>query len=165
MSTNLDLVLLASKSMSAAEGLYLQLKGDYPGKAISWVKDYDWDWPHAVPLNEIDFSHKDEWGADKHRGKIKAFKEKITQGLMKPAVLVKPKGSRLYVVVDGHHRGISNRELNRPMMAWTTDTNEKEGPWDTMHDQQVRGTSVKASNSDLDLIIFVAQSRNLTERY
>jgi hypothetical protein len=142
--------------MSAAEGLYLQLKDDYPEKAIKWVKDYNWDWPHAVPLDQIDFSHKDEWGAEENRKKIKAFKEKITKGLMKPSVLVKPKGSDLYVIVDGHHRGISNMELTRPMLAWTTNTDSKKGPWDVMHDQQVRGKVVKTSNPNLDAVLFAA---------
>lgn len=156
MSTNLDILLLASKSMSATDALYLQLKDDYPDKAIKWVKDYNWDWPHAVPLDQVDFSNKDEWGAEENRKKIKKFKEKITQGLMKPAVLVRPSGEHLYMIVDGHHRGISNRELSRPMMAWTTSTDKKNGPWDTMHDLQSRGKTVKASNPNLEFIVLAA---------
>lgn len=156
MSTNLDLIALAAKSMSAAEALYKQLEKDYPKESINWVKDYNWDWPHAVPLDQIDFSNKDEWSAKPGSKKIKIFKEKITSGLMKPAVLVKPKGSDIYVIVDGHNRGISNMQLKRPMMAWTTNTDSKNGPWDVMHDQQVRGTSVKASNTNLDEVLFAA---------
>lgn len=156
MSTNLELILLASRSMSAAEGLHSQLKDDYPNKAIKWVKDYNWDWPHAIPLNQIDFSNRNQWSAGKDRKKIKVFKEKITQGLMKPSVLVKPKGSDLYVIVDGHNRAISNLELNRPMLAWTTNTDSKQGPWDAMHDQQIRESTVKTSNTDLDVVLFAA---------
>lgn len=156
MSANLDLIMLAAKSMSAAEALYKQLEDDYPKKSIKWVKDYNWDWPHAVPLDQIDFSNKDEWTANPKSKKIKIFKEKITSGLMKPAVLVKPKGSDIYVIVDGHNRGISNMQLHRPMLAWTTNTDSKNGPWDEMHDQQVRGKSVKTSNTNLDLILSAA---------
>lgn len=156
MSTNLDLIMLAAKSMSAAEALYKQLEDDYPKNSIEWVKDYNWDWPHAVPLDQVDFSHQAEWTANPNSKKVKIFKEKITKGLMKPSVLVKPKGSDIYVIVDGHNRGISNMQLKRPMLAWTTNTDSKNGPWDVMHDQQVRGKSVKTSNTNLDLILSAA---------
>jgi hypothetical protein len=99
-------------------------------------------------LNDIDFSNKASWNAQANQDKIEIFKKKITRGVLKPAILVKPKGETKYVVVDGHHRALTCLELNRPLLAWTTDAPEHDGPWDIMHDQQKDGSSIKASNQE-----------------
>lgn len=152
--SDLDIIeLAAAAALTPTQAVKLQTLEDYPSSAISWMKNLDWQWPHAVPLEDIDFSNKDGWNAQANQDKIKVFKKKITKGTLKPAILVRPKGSDKYIVVDGHHRALTCMELNRPLMAWTADAPVRKGPWDIMHDSQKHGSSIKASQDDLEYIL------------
>jgi hypothetical protein len=152
--STLDIVeLAAAAALTPTQAVKLQTLDDYPSSAIGWMSKLDWDWPHAVPLNDIDFSNKASWNAQANQDKIEIFKKKITRGVLKPAILVKPKGETKYVVVDGHHRALTCLELNRPLLAWTSNAPEHDGPWDIMHDQQKDGSSIKASNEESEMIL------------
>jgi hypothetical protein len=142
--------LAAAAALTPAQAIRLQTLDDYPKSAIGWMSKLSWDWPHAVPLNCIDFSNKKSWNAQANQDKIEVFKKKITKGTLKPAILVMPKGETKYVVVDGHHRALTCLELNRPLMAWTADAPEHDGPWNIMHDTQKHGSSIKASESSFE---------------
>lgn len=150
----LDIIeLAAAAALTPTQAVKLQTLDDYPSSSIGWMSKLSWDWPHAVPLDEIDFSNKAGWNAQANQDKIKVFKKKITKGTLKPAILVKPKGEDKYVVVDGHHRALTCLELCRPLMAWTADAPQKNGPWDVMHDSQKHGSSIKASQDDPEYIL------------
>lgn len=150
----LDIVeLAAAAALTPTQAVKLQTLDDYPKSSIGWMSKLEWHWPQAIPLDMIDFSNKQGWNAQANQEKIKVFKKKITKGTLKPAILVRPKGEKLYIVVDGHHRALTCLELNRPLMAWTADAPEHDGPWDIMHDSQKHGSSIKASNDAMELIL------------
>lgn len=144
---DLETVLLSggAKPLTATQALILQMKDDYPEASIKWMEKYNWDWPHVVPLSHIDFSNKASWAAQANDSKIDKFKKKITQGTLKPAILVKTPSNPNYVIVDGHHRALTCLELNRPLLAWTVTVDKDKGPWATMHDSQKSGSSIKAT--------------------
>lgn len=144
-SNRIQLLALAN-SMTSTDAALAQMTEDYPLSALQWMKKCQWEWPHAVSLADIDFSNKAAWNAQADQYKVKLFKKKIMKGTMKPSLLVRPKGESKYVVVDGHHRALTCLLLKRPLMAWTADTPTKNGPWDTMHDTQTSGSSIKTSN-------------------
>lgn len=156
--SDLELVLELAAAASAAQAVVRQMEDDYPESSLKWMLDYNWDWPHAVPLNQIDFSNKDNWAAHADPDKIKAFKKKMKKGTIKPAVLVMPKGSAKYIVVDGHHRSLTAYEEGRPLLAWTTKVDAKKGPWDTLHDQQSSESTIKASGSNIELLMLAVDS-------
>lgn len=151
-----NFLLLAAKGVSPAQAVQLQALDDYPKQATKWMNGLPWAWPVAVPLDQIDFSNKDAWTADekKSKSKISKFEKKMHKGILKPAILVRPKGEKKYVVADGHHRALACLKLGRPLMAWTTDASEKQGGWSTMHDMQ-DDQQIKAT-SDLETVINLA---------
>src|SRR5580693_5454038 len=110
---------MSAKALTATKAVMAQMLDDYPKSSIAWMANYKWAWPSAVPLDQIDFSNKENWNAQANQAKITIFKKKITKGTLKPAILVKPLGDAKYVVVDGHHRALTCLLLNRPLMAWT----------------------------------------------
>lgn len=147
-ASDLEAILLSAgaKPLTATKAVMLQMEKDYPPEATKWMGNYQWDWPHAIPLSHIDFSNKASWAAQANDTKITIFKKKITQGTLKPAILVKIPSNPNYIVVDGHHRALTCLELNRPLLAWTTTVDKNNGPWMTMHSSQKDGSSIKASN-------------------
>lgn len=153
-----ELEHLLELTLSATQAVLLQMKEDYPESSIQWMAKYDWQWPKAVPLNQIDYSNKASWSAQSDKMKIDVFKKKMTKGVLKPVILVRPLHAKKYIVVDGHHRALTSLELERPLMAWTVDVDAVNGPWDEMHSSQTRGSSIKASREDLDLILLAADS-------
>lgn len=146
----IDVVALAAKTgMSPTQAVRLQSLDDYPASAVSWMSKLDWNWPSAVPLDKIDYTNKAAWSADADPKKLKKFHKKMCKGLLKPAILVCPKGKDKYVVVDGHHRALTALSLKRPLMAWTAEAPTAHGPWDIMHDQQSHDSTIKASTLEL----------------
>lgn len=124
----LDICLSVYKKVS----LHKQLSDDFPTSALNWIKKYEWDDPHPVPLKDVDFSNQKSWNAKPN--KVQKFKKKILSGFKKPVVLVRVPGSPKYMVVDGHHRALAYLLLKKPVIAWTADVDRVEGPWQTLHD-------------------------------
>jgi 2'-5' RNA ligase len=112
-------------SLPVAEQVYAQLLEDYPASALTWVKDATWTGPQEVPLSAIEYT-PDKWQAGHEDAKVDRFKAKIERRQaagrpVKPAVLIdrpdtKP-GTHL-IVIDGHHRALAFRELDRPVVAY-----------------------------------------------
>jgi hypothetical protein len=149
-SSSYDFLLLAKSKLTPAQAIQLQSLEDFPKSAVKWMGKLDWEWPRAVDLSEIDFSNKKEWTASPDDKKVEKFQKKLTKGLIKPAILVRPKGASKYIVVDGHHRALACKGLDRPLMAWTAEAPSKQGEWDTMHDLQDR---LSATMTDLDIVL------------
>lgn len=116
-----------------------QLSEDYPPEALEWINRAQWNGPVQVPLTKVDFSNSPNWQASKEPDKVATFERKIRSGWMKPVILVQTPHRRKLIVIDGHHRSMAYRGLNRPIMAWVGKVNADRGPWDEMHASQFHG--------------------------
>ena len=123
----------------AAADAYTQLKEDYPEEAIAWVPQFAWQLKD-VPLSQLDFSNAKSWRATKEPAAVAFHTVKIHEGSKKPIILVKTPGAKKYIIVDGHHRALAYRALDEDVKAYCTNVDEKEGPWDSMHDSQGGGS-------------------------
>jgi hypothetical protein len=131
----------------AGDLVYSQLSKNYPAGAIGWVHDAQWEGPHHVPLDQVDFSGRDGWQASKDPDEVGRKRKKIEKREKngehpKPALLVSRPGGGGQLIADGHHRALAEEQLagedeGRPgLWAWTGHVDEDEGPWDTMHQHQ-----------------------------
>jgi len=126
-----------------------QLSEDYPTNTLKWVKETKWSGPESVDIKDVDFSNAKSWRASHEPKKVKKFEKKISNGKMKPVILVKTPKNKKYIIIDGHHRGLAYRNLGRPLLAWIGTTTSETGPWDTFHDEQKHSNdpnSTKATN-------------------
>ncbi len=113
-----------------------QLAKDYPLNSLNWVKEIKWDGPEKVNIEDVDYSNYRNWQANHEPKKVKKFEKKISNGKMKPVILVKTPKNKKYIVIDGHHRALAYRNLDEPLRAWIGYTKTEKGPWDTFHDKQ-----------------------------
>ncbi len=113
-----------------------QLAKDYPLNSLNWVKEIKWDGPEKVNIEDVDYSNYKNWQASHEPKKVKKFEKKISNGKMKPVILVKTPRNKKYIVIDGHHRALAYRNLDEPLRAWIGYTKTEKGPWDTFHDKQ-----------------------------
>lgn len=116
-----------------------QLSEDYPPEALEWIHKAQWSGPVQVPLSRIDYSNSIAWQAAEEPDKVATFERKIRGGWMKPVILVQTPHKKKLIVIDGHHRSMAYRGLNRPVMAWVGKVNADKGPWDEMHASQFHG--------------------------
>jgi tRNA isopentenyl-2-thiomethyl-A-37 hydroxylase MiaE len=122
-----------------ARRVYQQLGEDYPQRLLGWVLSGHWSL-REIPLDEIDTKDRDHWTAS-HDGKLESFREKLRDGIRKPAVLVKVPGQPKYKIVDGHHRFLAHEAEGLPLLAYVAEMHVSRGPWDTLHDAQKKGRS------------------------
>lgn len=129
--------------------VYNQLEEDYPKEAIDWVPEFAWSMKD-VPLSQIDFSNSKSWQATKEPAAVAFHTIKIHEGSKKPIILVKTPSAKKYIVVDGHHRALAYKHLGEDAKAFVTNVDEKEGPWDAMHDSQNGGSQQITKGSKTD---------------
>lgn len=135
-STFLEQIIEDLHAKSPKDAVYSQLKGDFPAKAIAWVKQVRWEGPVEVPISEISYTNVKEWGAYKHPAKVKKFVQKIKGGMRKPIILAKVPGETKMIVLDGHHRSLAYKELGKSALAFVAHVSGREGPWLEMHNSQ-----------------------------
>lgn len=123
-----------------ARAVYEQLLEDYPAWALGWVLSGTWVGPVDVPLEDVDFSHRDEWRAT-HDGTLPSYVEKIKAGAKKPAVYVKTPTNPKTLPVDGHHRTLAYESMGQPVPAYVLTTQTEHGPWLELHAMQTKGSS------------------------
>lgn len=123
-----------------AKEVYEQLSEDYPTRFLGWVLSGHWHGPVEIPTDQIDSSNRDKWTAS-HDGRLESFKDKIREGVRKPAIIVKVPDNPLYIIVDGHHRFLGNEAVGLPLLAYWADLHVNHGPWTTLHDSQRSGKS------------------------
>lgn len=122
-----------------ATEVFDQLLDDYPRNSLGWVLAARWKGPEPVPLDEIDFSHRDSWRASHEP--IEPYIDRISRGRMKPVILVKTPGNPKYVIVDGHHRTLAYERLGRPAVGYVATVHSDYGPWIELHAAQKKGSS------------------------
>lgn len=130
--------------MSIADDVKHQLSADYPERTLGWIKDAQWSGPQEIPLTAVDMTHRRRWNAWKEPQRVAKMETKITrrteQGRrIKPVVLVDVPDSsdgKQLKVVDGHHRTLAYRNINKPVWSYVGKVSKTEGPWDELHAQQ-----------------------------
>jgi SPP1 gp7 family putative phage head morphogenesis protein len=138
----------ATPNPSIGDAVYRQLLEDYPPEALTWVRAAHWQGPTSVPTDRIDYSNSTVWQADHEQSKVDLFADRIQAGKMKPIILVREPHNPKLIVVDGHHRALAYRKLNRPAVAYIARVGTASGPWDEMHDLQYHGGSGSTANSE-----------------
>lgn len=151
----------ARHSEGARQAVLAQLEEDYPPEALSWLHRAAVTGPHYVPLSAIDWSDRHTWTSYKQPERVSGFldtmQKKAAKGEpLKPALVVAAPGRRPFIG-DGHHRGLAQLLAGTaghgPMGVWayTAAVGEAEGPWDTMHNKQIRAPSKdKDSTRDVE---------------
>jgi ParB-like nuclease domain len=133
-----DAHLRGSSSAGVAETVFSLLKEDYPEDAIQWIRSANVEGPRLVPLEQIDFTNQENWSAT-HDKNLEPYVQKISDGTMKPIVLVNEPNDNKFMIIDGHHRALSYQQLGQPVMAYIVHTGTIGGPWDAMHSSQKNG--------------------------
>jgi hypothetical protein len=104
-----------------------------------------WKGPVEVSLKRVDFDEKNSWKAEKEPDRINIFKRRIRaadrkgEGI-KPVVMIQ-RPDKTAMVMDGHHRALAYKEMNRPVYAWVGFPARSKGPWDNTHDYQYKPDS------------------------
>jgi len=125
-----------------ADAVYDQLTEDYPKDAVDWVHGVKWKGPVEVPLQRTDFDEKNSWRASHQPEKVNLFKRRIKQADkkgegIKPVVMIQ-RSNKTAMIMDGHHRALAYKELDRPIYAWLGFPGKSKGPWDVVHDYQYK---------------------------
>jgi len=126
--------------LDAKHSVLAQVADDFPPHATEWIRNIPWDGPVRVPLSSVDYSNKEHWKAWGDDEKIEKFKKKIRQGWHKEVILVDRPGARTMMVVDGHHRALAYRDLNKPIVAYVGHAPALKGAWDEFHSSQNQDT-------------------------
>ncbi len=141
----------ARHSEVARQAVLAQLEEDYPPEALEWLHHAAVTGPHLIPLRSIDWSDRHTWTSYRQPERVSGFldtmQKKAAKGeQLKPALVVAAPG-RIPFIGDGHHRGLAQLLAGTaghgPMGVWayTASVSDTEGPWDTMHDKQIRAPS------------------------
>jgi len=103
--------------------VYAQLEGNFPDKALEWVKHSTWIGPVNVPWERVDDDDIDSWAASHQPEAVARFAKEIAKGgaHTDPSILVQradhPDGRA--IVIDGHHRAMARHfKLNKPVLAY-----------------------------------------------
>ena len=125
-----------AKNKAVEQKVKEQLLGDFDEKDLNWIDDAKWQGPREVPLKDIDFSNEKSWRASHEQEKVEKRKKKIKNNDIKPILLVKTPKNKKFIIIDGHHRALAYKELDKPVLAWIGHVDREDGPWDTLHNKQ-----------------------------
>lgn len=119
------------------------MSGNFPPEALTWVDDATWTGPVDVPMSEIDFDDEDSWAAAHQSDRVAHFKDRINAGNPPhPVILVTVPGDNRKKVVDGHHRVLAYKALNKPVPAYVGKVTNGDDSWEETHSSQVhQGTN------------------------
>lgn len=122
-----------------AEHVYQQLLANYPPDSIAWVRRTRWIGPISIPLDRIDWDDADSWAASDPGGNTAHVRELARRlrggGDVNPVVAVQPPGQDKLRIVDGHHRGLAARSLDRPVKCYVglVDSDDAHADWAQTH--------------------------------
>ena len=135
-------LLAARGDGNVAREVYDQLLEDYPSKSLDWVVSGEkWSGPQPIKIDDIDFSTEQRWQAS--RDPIEPYVDRISDGRMKPVILVRaPHGGKL-IIVDGHHRVLAYKKLGKPALAYVGSLLSRESMTEALalHSLQKGGSS------------------------
>jgi HK97 family phage portal protein len=123
-----------TEAADPADGVYAQLRGDFPKSAIAWVRKAEWTGPVTVKLSAIDTSDRDEWDATRDPAKVDKLRRKIRKaGKSKPLILIRWPGAAKWVIADGHHRFLAaEAEDLDSVTAYCGRVPREHGDWEVM---------------------------------
>lgn len=132
-----------------ANEVVAQLAEDYPPEQLTWIPNAKWTGPHEVPLDEVDWSGRENWRAYDQPQHAAKFVKKAKKGKrLKPVVLIQRPGNPKQWIADGHHRSLASAITGVPVWAWTAHVTDKTGPWVDMHANQKNGTHSATASTD-----------------
>lgn len=110
---------------------------NFPEEAIEWVNDARWTM-ELVPLSDVDFADEGSWAAHHQGDRVASFARQIDEGdSVKPAIMVRVDGEPDLRVVDGHHRALAYRSLNKPVPAFVGVIPDGDNRWMETHSSQL----------------------------
>lgn len=135
-----------------AEHVMNQMRINFPEDSIKWMKNAHWTGPVKVPLDRVDFDDIGRWAAFHQQDHVENFRKLIQRGdNLHPVIAVQVPGENKVKIVDGHHRALAYRELNKPVVAYVGTVHSKEGPWDKTHLYQIhQGSDPENKGKDKD---------------
>lgn len=136
-----------SSTSGVTQSLYDQLAEDFPPESIAWIRAAKVEGPIEVPIDQIDFSNRDDWAASDEPDRVDFFADRIKDGKRKPVVLVNEPNNEKLIVIDGHHRTLAYEKLGQPVYAYVVHVSAVTGPWDVMHNSQRKGGAPKPSRA------------------
>ncbi len=152
---------VAHLDRSKADEVFSQLAEDYPRESLDWVHNAAWSGPHLVPLDDIDWDGRHTWNSYHQADRISSFEAKARKEWkkgkeLKPVIMVQRPGMKDQMIVDGHHRSLTqlilSSEGKRPdkrqgVWAWTAHVTHATGPWDELHAKQFHDDSKEAGGT------------------
>jgi 8-oxo-dGTP pyrophosphatase MutT (NUDIX family) len=136
-----------------AEHVYNQLLGNYPPKAIEWVKGARWIGPIEVPLDRVDTDDAKSWAASHQPERVKHFAKKLKKGQpVNPGVSVQEPGESKIKVVDGHHRYLGSGKAGVAFRTYIGFVGSDGGPWDETHTYQFHRGADSQNKGASDLV-------------
>jgi SPP1 gp7 family putative phage head morphogenesis protein len=128
----------------SARRVYRQMRKNFPPESIQWVRRGSWEGPAEVPLNKVDFSNQRKWAAWHEKDRVKHFENLIENDkTFHPPVMIKRAGHKHLRIVDGHHRSMAYKNLNKPITAWigTIPESDQQAADETHAAQEHQGSS------------------------
>lgn len=124
------------KSAADPDVIYRQLSANYPPDSIAWVRKIPWAGPVGVPLADIDWDSVRHWAAAHQEHHVEDFVKLLSDGkAIHPVVAVRTPGDSRVKIIDGHHRALAYRKLNRPVRAYvgSAPSDDESAPWFETH--------------------------------
>lgn len=96
------------------------MRENFPEKALEWVKRAHWIGPVNVPWERINDASVDTWASSHEPGAVDRFARSIAAGTgnLNPSILVQRPDDDKCDVIDGHHRALARRKLEKPVLAY-----------------------------------------------
>jgi hypothetical protein len=103
--------------------VYAQLEGQFPDKALEWVKHSTWAGPVNVPWSRIDDDDIGSWAASHQPEAVSRFAREIARGgaHTNPSILFHQANHSdgREKIADGHHRALARHfKLGKPVLAY-----------------------------------------------
>ena len=115
------------------------MRGNFPPRALDWVRGARWVGPVQVPLDRVDWDDQDTWAASRQKERVREFAKRIEAGDdPHPVIGVQTPGSdRRVKLVDGHHRALAYKRLGRPVVAYLGFPPAGDDRWRETHSYQL----------------------------
>ena len=140
---------LSDPNTVASEHMYNMLLSDFDPKGLKWVESAHWVGPVEIPLDLFDVDDIDEWAASHEPEKVAKFVKLLKKGKrVKPGICVRQEeGDTRVKVVDGHHRFLAYKELDKPFVTYLAFVSEDDDDWEQTHSYQYAKNDGSASAS------------------
>lgn len=121
-----------------AEHVYSLMLKSFPPRALEWVRKIRWIGPVNIPHDRIDYDDEDKWAASHQPEHINQFVQDMKAGKqhLHPVIMIQPPDKHKVRIVDGHHRTLAYRKMEKPVKSYVGFIPQNKGPWDETHTYQ-----------------------------